>query len=194
MDDLRDQIESMIATALRPLRSRIGGMITRGAVTLVNEALKMRGLQVSLMKDESADDLEHFEPYGFTARPKLGAEALVVNVGGLSDHGVVIMAADRRFRLMGLADGEVALYDDLGQQVKLGRTAITVMAATGNNINLNVSGAGKVMLAGGGSALCRGGDSVSLKTCSAGNTHSIAALVPASGEVVASGLHTEAGA
>ncbi|WP_431477838.1 phage baseplate assembly protein domain-containing protein [Massilia eburnea] len=60
---------------------------------------------------------------GFTSVPKPGAEGVVVFVGGNRDHGLVIAVEDRRFRLKGLASGEVAIYDDQGQKVHLTRAA-----------------------------------------------------------------------
>lgn len=39
------------------------------------------------------------------------------------------MVADRRYRLQGLAAGEVALYDDLGQKVHLTRGGIVIDGA-----------------------------------------------------------------
>lgn len=47
-------------------------------------------------------------------------------VGGLRSHGIVIAVEDRRYRMTGLQSGEVALYDDLGQQVYLTREGILI--------------------------------------------------------------------
>ena len=40
------------------------------------------------------------------------------------DIGLVVGVEDRRYRLVGLAGGEVAIYDDLGQKVRLKRNGI----------------------------------------------------------------------
>ncbi|MNG09125.1 Bacteriophage Mu Gp45 protein [compost metagenome] len=65
--------------------------------------------------------MEHLEPYGFTACPLAGAEALAGFIGGDRSHAVVIVVADRRFRLQGLKSGEVALYTDEGDFIHFKR-------------------------------------------------------------------------
>ena len=111
---------------LRRLKQRLDNMILRGVVKAVNSAAKMQSVQIVVLKDDPADSVEQPEMYGFTAHPKPGAEAFVVHVGGFREHGLVLAVADRRYRLTGLAEGEVALYDDLGQKVHLTREGIVV--------------------------------------------------------------------
>ena len=106
---------------LAPLRRRVALLVSRAIVTLVNDAAKMQSLQLSLLADETLDGAEHWQPYGLTYKPHAGAEALVLAVGGHRAHSVVIACADRRYRLSGLADGEVALYTDEGDRIHLKR-------------------------------------------------------------------------
>lgn len=101
---------SELAKALGPMMRRIGNMLARGSIASVNAANKMQGLQVRLLAGEVKDGVEHFEPYGFTAHPLGGAEALAAFFDGDRSHGVVFCVADRRYRLTSLAAGEVALY------------------------------------------------------------------------------------
>lgn len=91
------------------------GMFARCTVALSNAVSKMQALQIRLFAGEIKDGVEHFEPYGYTARPHPGAEGLAVFLGDRS-HGVVVCVADRRFRLKELAEGEVALYTDEGDR------------------------------------------------------------------------------
>lgn len=144
--------ERMIARMLAPLARGLGNMLARGTVVLANAASKMQTLQVKLLSGEVKDGIEHFEAYGLTAHPKSGAEHITLFMGGDRSHGVTIMVADRRYRLAGLAEGEVALYDDLGQKVHLTRTGIVVHSTlitldaptvhvTGNlNVDGNITG------------------------------------------------------
>lgn len=104
--------ERLIARMIAPLSRAIGNMIARGSVALVNAASKMQTLQVRLLSGEAKDNVEHFEPYGFTAHPHPGAEALALFLGGDRSHGVVLVVADRRYRIQDLAEGEVAFYTD----------------------------------------------------------------------------------
>lgn len=111
---------------MRQLYNRIGNMLARGVVRTVNAAGKMQILQLGMLAGETKDRLEHVEPYGFTSHPKSGAEAVAVFLDGDRGHGLVLVVADRRFRLAGLAAGEMAIHDDQGQKVHLTRTGIVV--------------------------------------------------------------------
>lgn len=114
---------------MRQLFGRIGNMFARGRVRSVNAAGKMQVLQVDLLAGETKDRLEHFEPYGFTSHPKAGAEAAAAFLDGDRSHGLVLVVADRRYRLVGLLAGEMAIHDDLGQKVHLTRTGIVINGA-----------------------------------------------------------------
>lgn len=113
---------------LKAVENRVRMMLARAIVSLVDDAAQAQALQVELLEGESQDGVERFQQYGLSAHPHPGAEALVAFVGGLRSHGVVLAVEDRRYRLKGLQQGEVALYDDLGNVVLLGREALTVTA------------------------------------------------------------------
>lgn len=112
------------------LEGRVRLMLGRAIVRLIDDSAQAQELQLELLSDETQDGVERFQNYGFTAHPHPEAEALVAFVGGLRSHAVAIVVEDRRYRLTGLAQGEVALFDDLGNVVKLGREAIEVVAVS----------------------------------------------------------------
>lgn len=123
--------ERALGRFLAPYARRLGNLLARGVVSVVNAAAKMQVLQVKLLAGEAKAGLEHFEPYGFTAHPHVGAEALAVFLDGDRSHGIVIVTPDRRYRLTGLAAGEVALYTDEGDKIVLKRgNVIEITAAT----------------------------------------------------------------
>lgn len=99
---------------------------SRGKVTAKYGAYKLRSLQVTMLYGDTRDLVEHFEPYGFTSEPHVGAECLAVSLAGDRDHTIVIATPDRRYRPVSLKDGEVVLYDDLGRKVYLSRGGIVV--------------------------------------------------------------------
>jgi phage baseplate assembly protein V len=152
---------------LSGLEGRVRGMVARAIVRLVDDARQAQELQVDLLAGESQDAVERFQNYGLTSVPHAGAEALVVFAGGLRSHGVVLAVEDRRYRLTGLEDGEVALFDDLGNVIKLGRERIDVTAVTelrveapkvivqSNDVRLGEDG---------GAAVARVGDDIDLTT------------------------------
>jgi len=101
------------------MNQSVTGMIARGVVVLANASRKLQALQLRLTAREVKDNVEHFEPYGFTSNPKDGAEALVAFLGGDRSHGVAFMVTDRRVRLQGLQPGEVAIFTHEGQALVL---------------------------------------------------------------------------
>lgn len=112
-----------------PLRNRIQMMVTRAVVQLVDEAKGIQALQLSALDEELIEGAERFQDYGFTSVPIPGAEAVLVFPGGLRSHGLVVAVGDRRYRLRGLAEGEVAIYDDQAQQIVLKRDGIRVVSS-----------------------------------------------------------------
>lgn len=91
----------------------------RGIVTSIVEGVIKR-FSASGGPDETIDNREYFQHYGFTSRPKAGAEIIIIREGG---HFIAIGSDDRRYRIT-LADGEVALYTDEGDKVHLKRGRI----------------------------------------------------------------------
>ena len=114
----------------REMAQRLGNMLSRGLVSVVEAGTKMQRLQVRLLAGETKDEIEHFEPYGWTSHPKAGAELVAAFLDGDRSHGVVLVVADRRYRLTGLQAGEVAIHDDQGQKVHLTRTGIVIDGAS----------------------------------------------------------------
>lgn len=106
---------------LNPITSRVRGMIVRGVIKMVNDKAKIQRIQASLLAGELKDGLEHYQEYGFSTNPPAGTEALVVFCGGSRNNGVIVATGDRVFRIKELQPGEVALYTDEGDVIKLGR-------------------------------------------------------------------------
>ena len=113
---------------LAPLQRRIMLIIGRAVIKAVNDDSKMQALQISLLNGELRDGVERVQNYGFTSHPHNGAEGVCLFVGGDRSHGLVIAVDDRRYRLKGLKQGEVAIYSDEGDSIVLKR---------GNEIEIN---------------------------------------------------------
>ena len=135
---------------------RIKRLALRGVVTLINSALKLQAVQLKTLGNLLLDGLEHFEPFGLTANAKPGAEAIVLSLGGSLGNAIVIAVADRRYRLTGLASGEVALYDAFGNTIVLHQDHIAINGLSKVTVNSPL-----VSLGGDGcAAVARVGDSV----------------------------------
>lgn len=172
---------------LQPINRRIRNLVARTVVQLSDAAQMMQSLQLTGLHDEVLDNVEHFEPHGFTSRPKAGAEAMIVCPGGSRSHAIAIVVADRRYRLTTLAEGEVALYDDADNIVHLkqdGTIAVTSptsvdisapvvsmsgnLAVTGDVSAANVAASGNVEDA--------AGDMAEMRTIYNSHTHATAGL------------------
>ena len=116
---------------VRRLSRRIDNFIARAKVTLVDDGSAQQRVQLQTGPDEVLDDCERFQPYGFSAVPNVGAEAIAVFAGGRRDHPLVLAVDDRRTRLNGLQPGEVCIYTDQGDYVIIRRGgAIEIKGAT----------------------------------------------------------------
>lgn len=116
---------------IEALGRRFQMMVGRAILSAVKDDSGIQQVQVELLADEVQDEVEHFQPYGLTAHPLAGAEGVALSVGGLRSHAIVVAVGDRRYRLTGLAAGEVALHDDQGQKVHLTRDGIVISSAQG---------------------------------------------------------------
>jgi phage gp45-like len=112
---------------IAPLQRKIMLMVGRAVLTTIKDSGDYQTLQVSLLGEDVIDGPERLQNYGFTSVPKAGADAILVCIGGSHDNGIVIACDDKRYRLKGLASGEVAIYTDEGDKIHLKR---------GNNIEI----------------------------------------------------------
>lgn len=110
------------------LARRIRMIVSRAVVTLVNDSLKVQGLQLTVLDNEVAQ-VQRFQEYGFTSVPKAGAEAIVAAVSGVRSHLVALAVDDGRYRKNGMQAGEVALYTDEGDYIQLSRGRVIRVVA-----------------------------------------------------------------
>lgn len=93
-----------------PFMARMRSMITFGKVARSSATGSGQTVQARALAGEDTDDVQHVEPFGFTSNPNEGAEVLIVALN--EEEEIAIVCGDRRYRLKGLAAGEVALYND----------------------------------------------------------------------------------
>lgn len=126
-----------LVKVLAPLRRRVLLMIGRAVLRAVDDAGGLQRVQVEGFAGELLSDRDRWQAYGVTSHPHPGADALILSPGG-QRSAAAILVDDRRYRLKALAAGEVALYDDLGQVVRLKRNGIAVDSPL--NIRLTTDG------------------------------------------------------
>lgn len=89
----------------------------RGKITLVVSSEPVQRVQLSGLADETLQDLEQLQEFGFTSAPPEGTEAVVIPLGGATSHGVIVATEHGSFRIKNLKPGETAIYSNEGAQI-----------------------------------------------------------------------------
>lgn len=129
--------------------------VSRGTLVKADDSKKWQEATVIGEVKRKFTNVEVAYPYGYTAVAKPpadsqtseAAEVIIVFPDGDMSHPIVIAIGDRRYRLKGLQEGEVAIYDDLGQKVHLTRNGILVDAGPAKKTIKAVCDVGKVVIA-----------------------------------------------
>ena len=82
-------------------------------------------IQVKIMDAETPPNVDRVEPYGFNHWPLEGCQAYINFPSGDRSYGIAMLVGDRRYQLA-LAQGEVAINDDLGQKIHLTRSGVVI--------------------------------------------------------------------
>lgn len=91
----------------------------RGVLHLVKSADNIQKVQVSGLADETLQDVEFMQHFGFTSVPPANTQAVILPIGGQTSHGIVIATENGTFRVKNLQGGEVAVYDESGSSIVL---------------------------------------------------------------------------
>lgn len=91
----------------------------RGVLNLVKSTDNIQKTQVSALADETLQDVELMQHFGFTSVPPKNTQAVIIPIGGQTSHGIVIATENGEFRVKGLKSGEVAIYDASGSTIIL---------------------------------------------------------------------------
>ncbi|HHB6895295.1 TPA: phage baseplate assembly protein V [Klebsiella pneumoniae] len=113
---------------------RLRLMVDRALVRIVTDSLGRQNLQVQSLADETNDDVERFQNYGFSSVPPAGSEAIVVAVGGRRGGLVAIAVEDKGSRPRGGEEGDVILYHQEGHIIRLKKNG--VIEITGKKVNV----------------------------------------------------------
>lgn len=106
-------------------------MVARAIVRMVGDGAGRQTAQLEVTKDELLDDVPRMQNYGFTGVPPAGGtDCVVLFLNGDRNEPIVVAMENQKFRLKGLQNGEVGIYDDLGNVIKLGRNQVDVTAVT----------------------------------------------------------------
>lgn len=112
MDEIIDIILARLRTAFR-----------RGVVSGVDDGGD--GLRVQVNSWGFPRWMEAVLPYGLSFLPQDGAEVGFFGVSSRQGHQVTLLVGDRRYRITGLARGEVVLHDDQNRDGATNRVHLT---------------------------------------------------------------------
>jgi phage baseplate assembly protein V len=104
LEQLQRQITAM--------QRRVQSTATRGVVTLVSDKEKTQRFQVELLADETEDDVEHFQPMGWSWATEPGAESVCIAIGGDRAHTIALCANDPSKRPKSAKPGTGGCYKD----------------------------------------------------------------------------------
>lgn len=110
-----------------------------GRVTLSDDSKTAQILQVKLNDSETRDGTPRIAEFGFTSRPPLGSDVLIVFLGGDRSKGVVVATAHQASRPTNLQEGEAMVYDLWGKSIYLTKSGGIIVDAKGTPVTVNNS-------------------------------------------------------
>ena len=96
-------------------------------ITATDDSGPVHRAQVRGFPMETIDNMPVLQIYGLASHAMPGSDAMAIFASGDRSNGVIIATGNQQYRLRSLKSGEVALYDNAGNVVKL---------AAGGNIEI----------------------------------------------------------
>lgn len=125
---------------LRPLATSMANTVARAVVQLVDDDKKLQLIQLGVLAGETVDGAEHHQPYGLSAVPLPGVEAVVLFPSGDRSHPLIVAVSDRTNRPTGGDPGDVTLYSPVGSV-----SARVILLASGD-IEIRPGSGGEVLI------------------------------------------------
>lgn len=111
---------------LKPILTRIHAVVGRAILSAVNDSTNMQLVKVEGLSGEVLGNMEHPQPFGFSAHCPPGGHSVVVFVGGSRDQGINIINDYPEYRQKGLDEGESVVYSKGGVFIKVKNDAIKI--------------------------------------------------------------------
>jgi len=106
------------------LYRRIQMMVAPTTITATNDTGPVHRVQVKVTPRETIDDVPVLQLYGVTSHAQPGSNGLALFCAGDRSNPVIIATGNQAARMRNIQPGEVALYTDEGDYVKLARGKI----------------------------------------------------------------------
>lgn len=114
---------------------RLVSLFSVGRVTTGDDSGVIQTVQVQSPHEVRSDTpvLQHF---GFSSSLPVGTDVVILSQGGNRSSAVVVASGHQTYRIKGLNQGEVAVYNQWGQCVRLTENGI-VVEANGKPVTVN---------------------------------------------------------
>lgn len=109
-------------------------LVARGVLNLAKHA-GLQVLQIDLLEDETRDEVERVQNYGFSGMPPAGSTLVAVAVGGSRDH-LMVVACEHPDHSPDLESGEAAMYTQFGQIFKMDKDGNVTLKCKGLNFDI----------------------------------------------------------
>lgn len=119
-----DAIDKRINRALRNVRHAF-----RGTLSLLDTAKRISKAQLTGIVDETLNNIEMFQHFGFSSAPPADSEVIVLPILGRSRLSVIIASENGKYRFKGLLTGESVLYSQYGDYVRIHKGRIVEVKA-----------------------------------------------------------------
>ena len=130
-------MSQMDSNALSRIWRRVQLFVGRGRVTTSNDDQTVQKLQVRLGALETRDGTPRLAEFGFTSRPPIGSDVIVVFVSGDRSNGVAIATGHQQSRPTGLQEGEAMVYDLWGKKIYFTKDGGIVVDAKDTDVAVN---------------------------------------------------------
>ena len=145
----------MITKLLAPLSRRVRLTVGRCLLTLVDDALPLQKVQITILDGEVHDQVERLQNFGFSAVPLAGARGVTLSVGGDRAHQVIVAVDDGRHRPKSMQPGESAMYNSHGVTLKFLADGSAVLVCTQLQVQGDIIATGQISDAAGSMAMMR---------------------------------------
>lgn len=109
------------------MKNQVANLIARAIVRLVGDSGGRQTAQLEITKDELMSDVPRLQNYGLTSvPPAAGSDAIVLFLNGDRERGVIIGMENMGLRVKDLGAGDVAIYDNRGNVIKLTEQQVEV--------------------------------------------------------------------
>lgn len=140
----------------------VRGIVAKAVVRTVTQG-PVEQLQLEVAPGVVRGTVPRSAQYGFASATLPGAEAVVLSIKGSPDHLEVVAVEDRRYRPQDLAPGDVAIYNQHGDSMRLKASRELVASVDGSVVSVK---AGEIKLQVGAASITITPTSIALKASS----------------------------